>query len=612
MKRIISFLLSLAMLFSCITVVSYAGEKNTKSRCGVFEPKITFSDNQLFEASPPQENGQFGIATFSLSDEGTFLGTSETEVLRYFAFALANRNENISFYYKTSNSDFDSNGFLEELFNKVNKDEYAFSVNTGNYLYSSYINITAYGGYVEKYDAFLFQFEVSDYVTSREQEMFVDRRISEIINSLDLEAKSDYDKIKAIHDYICNITVYDYHTDEKIVYNDYTSFSPYGILANGTGVCMAYSLLFSRICNEIGIKNDFIPSDDLGNHAWNIVKLGNYYYNVDLTWDDDPEGENTISYDFFLVSNDTLKYWDEQTSSYINDGIYNHNRDSYYSTADYNSCRRMALSDYKLTSSCAHNNLAFVQRVAPTCYSQGYDVYRCSDCKAECFNNKTQKLEHDYSYFVTQPTCITNGYTTGVCSNCYYEQQINEIPKSGHSFVLTNVYSPTCTQQGFSLYYCSVCGERVTSDFTLPQHSFSGQFCTSCGAVNPNYIPPVQTASQAETQSSVLQDKKIAKPKKSSVKKLLGGKKSFKITYSKVTGVSGYQVQYSTSKKFTKKTTKTKSYSGNKKFTKTVSNLKASKKYYVRVRTYKTKKVNGKTVKVYSDWSKAKTVTTKK
>ena len=57
-----------------------------------------------------------------------------------------------------------------------------------------------------------------------------------------------------------------------------------------------------------------------------------------------------------------------------------------------------------------------------------------------------------------------------------------------------------------------------------------------------------------------------------------------------------------------------KSYtvSKNKTTSKTIKKLKGKKKYYVRVRTYKTVKVNGKSVRIYSGWSKAKAVTTKK
>ncbi len=104
-----------------------------------------------------------------------------------------------------------------------------------------------------------------------------------------------------------------------------------------------------------------------------------------------------------------------------------------------------------------------------------------------------------------------------------------------------------------------------------------------------------------------------SKVKKPSISKASKAKKSFKVAWKKISAVSGYQVQYSTSKKFTKKTAKTKTVKGNKskKPSATIKNLKSKKTYYVRVRTYKTVKVNGKTTKVYSSWSKAKSVKTK-
>ena len=100
-------------------------------------------------------------------------------------------------------------------------------------------------------------------------------------------------------------------------------------------------------------------------------------------------------------------------------------------------------------------------------------------------------------------------------------------------------------------------------------------------------------------------------PKGTSVSKVKAAKKGFKVTWKKqATQTSGYQVQYSTSSKFKK--AKTVTISKNKTTSKSVSKLSAKKKYYVRVRTYKTFKVNGKNVKLYSGWSKAKSVTTKK
>lgn len=89
------------------------------------------------------------------------------------------------------------------------------------------------------------------------------------------------------------------------------------------------------------------------------------------------------------------------------------------------------------------------------------------------------------------------------------------------------------------------------------------------------------------------------KPTLSSVKS--PKKKQLKITWKKDKTVSGYQVQYSTSKKFYK--SKSKAVTVSKKSTsKTISKLKSNKKYYVRVRSYKT--INGK--KVYGSWSSVK------
>ncbi len=97
-----------------------------------------------------------------------------------------------------------------------------------------------------------------------------------------------------------------------------------------------------------------------------------------------------------------------------------------------------------------------------------------------------------------------------------------------------------------------------------------------------------------------------SKPKSTSIKSLKKGKKSVTVNWKKVSYVKGYQVQLATDKKF-KKNKKTVTVSKQKTTKTTVKKLKAKKKYYVRVRTYKV--VNG--TKIYSNWSKVKTVKTK-
>ena len=81
---------------------------------------------------------------------------------------------------------------------------------------------------------------------------------------------------------------------------------------------------------------------------------------------------------------------------------------------------------------------------------------------------------------------------------------------------------------------------------------------------------------------------------------------AFTIKWKKKTNIAGYQIQYSTNSKF-KKGNKTIKIKKVKTLSKKITGLKPSKKYYVRIRTYKI--VNKKTY--YSSWSKKKNVTTK-
>ena len=115
---------------------------------------------------------------------------------------------------------------------------------------------------------------------------------------------------------------------------------------------------------------------------------------------------------------------------------------------------------------------------------------------------------------------------------------------------------------------------------------------------------PVQKPVVVPTEASAQPAFDLKKP---AITKLTKRKKSFKIRWAKVKNASGYKLQYSTSSKFTKKTTKTVKVKGNTKFAKTVKKLKAKKKYYVRGRAYK----DGKAVTAYTKWSKAKAVKTK-
>ena len=79
--------------------------------------------------------------------------------------------------------------------------------------------------------------------------------------------------------------------------------------------------------------------------------------------------------------------------------------------------------------------------------------------------------------------------------------------------------------------------------------------------------------------------------------------KAFTVKWKKKSGITGYQIQYSTNSKF-KKGNKSIKIKNAKTVSKKINKLKVAKKYYVRIRTYKGKK--------YSKWSKVKSIKTPK
>ena len=90
----------------------------------------------------------------------------------------------------------------------------------------------------------------------------------------------------------------------------------------------------------------------------------------------------------------------------------------------------------------------------------------------------------------------------------------------------------------------------------------------------------------------------------------LAGSRALKVKIKRDKKASGYQIQYSTNKKFKKNKTKTVNLKKNKKTTKVLKKLKKGKKYYIRVRSFQKVKSGNSVIKVYGSWSK--TVKSKK
>lgn len=102
-------------------------------------------------------------------------------------------------------------------------------------------------------------------------------------------------------------------------------------------------------------------------------------------------------------------------------------------------------------------------------------------------------------------------------------------------------------------------------------------------------------------------------PKGTSIIKIRAKKKAFTVKWKKqAVQTTGYEIQYSTNSKYKKGTAKIVKVKKNKTVSRTISKLKAKRKYYVRIRTYKNVKINGVNTNLYSGWSKTKKVTAKR
>lgn len=148
---------------------------------------------------------------------------------------------------------------------------------------------------------------------SEEEVTLLNKEVDRILKELITDQMSDQEKIKAIHDYIIEHSVYDEERAEAIKNNQsLETYNPshkaIGPLFNKKALCSGYSDAMALFLNRLGIKNYKISSE---NHVWNFVYLDKWYH-LDLTWDDPvvTTHENLLLHDFFLISTEKLQQID--------------------------------------------------------------------------------------------------------------------------------------------------------------------------------------------------------------------------------------------------------------------------------------------------------------
>ena len=182
------------------------------------------------------------------------------------------------------------------------------------------------------------------YHSNAEQEAKLTEAVAAAMAKLQLNGLSEAKKITKIHDYICNHVDYEYNSKEEQIY------TAYGALCTGKAVCQGYAVLFYRLCKEAGLSVRIISGTGNGGaHAWNIVRIGSKYYNVDCTWD----GQDAATYNEFLLKSEadfrdhTRESWKVAGSHYLD-----------YTSAEFNAQYPMAEKSWDESTTYAHSEEA--------------------------------------------------------------------------------------------------------------------------------------------------------------------------------------------------------------------------------------------------------------
>ena len=176
--------------------------------------------------------------------------------------------------------------------------------------------------YVHPYNSFdsiIFNFnnEVLDieikHTYTKEEIIAINSKVNDIIDEKIDNNMSTRDKIKTIHDYIIDNTLYDNLKTEDINDDTYRSNTAYGVLIEGYGICSGYSDAMKVFLDKLNIINYKVSNDE---HIWNLVLLDEEWLHLDLTWDDPVSDKNITRDNYFLIDTNSLKLLDDKEHYY--------------------------------------------------------------------------------------------------------------------------------------------------------------------------------------------------------------------------------------------------------------------------------------------------------
>ena len=363
-KRLISFVLTFIMLITMVpSTIVEASEVTTMESVKVSSNK---SESNQSEVTKPEENTIYAVNplyedVISIDDlkrkldsessdkesaDGEQLFGSSTgqyfsdydSAVSYLRKQMVSRETEITLNFPASWFTSHKDGLYWDLLYDAMKCDDSSTGQEGDALLYGYAgcNVSySTAGYIKYTMA---------YHSNAEQEAKLTEAVAAAMAKLQLNGLSEAKKITKIHDYICNHVDYAYNSTEEQIY------TAYGALCTGKAVCQGYAVLFYRLCKEAGLSVRVISGTGNGGpHAWNIVRIGSKYYNVDCTWD----GQDTATYNEFLLkseadfSDHTRESWEVAGNHYLD-----------YTSAEFNAQYPMTEKSWDESTTYAHSEEA--------------------------------------------------------------------------------------------------------------------------------------------------------------------------------------------------------------------------------------------------------------
>lgn len=246
-------------------------------------------------------------------------------------------------------------------------------------------------------------------------------------------------------------------------------------------------------------------------------------------------------------------------------------------------------STYIYDGTVKHPTVTIKNKAGQVVDAKYYTITYSSGCKSVGSYTVTAKFKQPYASYLS-----ADGKTVKFTANLSATFKI--LPKAEKITLSTTSYTYNGSEKKPSVTISDSSGNKVNTSYysvTRPSTAKNVGKYTVKATLKPPY---------SGTKSASF---KIL-PTPTSISSVTAGSKSFTLKWTKkTTQVTGYQFQYSASSQFT--SSKYITITNNSTVSKTASTNYSNKKYYVRIRTYKT--VGG--TKYYSSWSSIKSVTTK-